>query len=193
MDKKKKLFLAIGIAAAVIIIAVIIIIAVHKSGSSGDSGEDVYVSSIADITGNNGVGSVNRYAGVIEPQETKEIQKSSDKTVKEILVSEGDEVKVGTNKKPTSPSFNTHPNLPSSQSTILPSTHHNHHFPPTLHPPQHPPPPPPYTPSTSPQSTPTLNLQTSHHTHHHTISTPNPPLLHTSHSLHTPHHPSPST
>lgn len=96
MDKKKKLFLAIGIAAAVIIIAVIIIIAVHKSGSSGDSGEDVYVSSIADITGNNGVGSVNRYAGVIEPQETKEIQKSSDKTVKEILVSEGDEVKVGT-------------------------------------------------------------------------------------------------
>lgn len=96
MDKKKKLFLAIGIAAAVIIIAVIIIIAVHKSGSSGDSGEDVYVSSIADITGNNGVGSVNRYAGVIEPQETKEIQKSSDKTVKEVLVSEGDEVKVGT-------------------------------------------------------------------------------------------------
>lgn len=96
MEKKKKLFLAIGIAAAVIIIAVIIIIAVHKSGSSGDSGDDVYVSSIADITGSNGVGSVNRYAGVIEPQETKEIQKSSDKTVKEILVSEGDEVKVGT-------------------------------------------------------------------------------------------------
>ena len=40
MDKKKKLFLAIGITAAVIIIAVIIIIAVHKSGSSGDSGRD---------------------------------------------------------------------------------------------------------------------------------------------------------
>lgn len=95
MEKKKKLFLAIGIAVAVIIIAIIIIVAL-KSGGSSDSDDAVYVSSVSDIVGNDGAGLVNRYAGVIEPQETKEIQKSSDKTVKEILVSEGDEVKVGT-------------------------------------------------------------------------------------------------
>ena len=96
MEKKKKLFLAIGIAVAVIIIAVIIIIAIRKAGNSGDSEDNVYVSSVANITGNDSAGALNRYAGVIEPQETKEIEKSSDKTVKEILVSEGDEVKVGT-------------------------------------------------------------------------------------------------
>ncbi len=39
---------------------------------------------------------VQRMAGMVEPQETWEVQKSSDREVEQILVKAGDEVKVGT-------------------------------------------------------------------------------------------------
>ena len=42
------------------------------------------------------MGMFNRYTGVVEPQETLKIEKDSEKTIKEILVNEGDSVSVGT-------------------------------------------------------------------------------------------------
>lgn len=66
--------------------------------TGGVSDKDkVYVSSVGEITG---VGSLsglqNRYAGIVESQETTNIEKDSDTQVKEILVNVGDKVEVGT-------------------------------------------------------------------------------------------------
>ena len=54
----------------------------------------VYVERVADIAGLN-VGSTPRYAGVVEPQATYEIQKDESRTVAEIYVTEGDQVTTG--------------------------------------------------------------------------------------------------
>ena len=41
-------------------------------------------------------GSADKYSGVVEAADTMDIKADSEKTVKDILVSEGDEVQVGT-------------------------------------------------------------------------------------------------
>ena len=58
------------------------------------SAAPVYVQSVADIAGLN-TGAIPRYSGVVEPQQTYEIQKDDTKTVAEIYVSEGDQVTPG--------------------------------------------------------------------------------------------------
>lgn len=91
--KKKKivvvviiiLLVAAGIAAAVFLLS--------KKKNIG-SDELVYVDSVANITGS-GLTGDNRYMGVVESQETKGVDKASDKTVKEIFVEVGDQVKMG--------------------------------------------------------------------------------------------------
>ena len=45
---------------------------------------------------NQSAGINNRYSGVVEPQETLEINKDSERKVKEVYVSVGDEVEEGT-------------------------------------------------------------------------------------------------
>lgn len=88
-----------------IIIAVVVVIATAVavgalfllrggSGSTGN-GDKVYVESVASINGAN-IGVQNRYSGKIEPQKTWEVKKNPEKTVKELLVAEGDMVEVGT-------------------------------------------------------------------------------------------------
>ena len=42
------------------------------------------------------LGVQQRFAGVVEPQETYEVQVQQDRTVKEVLVEKGQEVQVGT-------------------------------------------------------------------------------------------------
>lgn len=56
--------------------------------------ETVYVSTVSSITGN-ASGIMNRYAGVVEPQETVEVSLDSGRVVKEVKVKAGEEVKQG--------------------------------------------------------------------------------------------------
>lgn len=61
----------------------------------GAAGADpVYVENVGDIAGLN-TGSAPRFSGVVEPQDTYEVQKDDSKTVAEIYVAEGDLVNVG--------------------------------------------------------------------------------------------------
>lgn len=95
---KKKLMIG-GAAAGVVLVAAVagfVFLKGSSAGSSGDSENLVYVDSVASITGlGSGNGTINRFAGVVEPRETVQIKQSSDKTVKEVYVKEGDEVKKG--------------------------------------------------------------------------------------------------
>ena len=62
------------------------------AGSSSDS--VVYVSSVSVITGTESA-ATNRFAGVVEPQETVNVKIESGRKVKEVQVKTGDEVKAG--------------------------------------------------------------------------------------------------
>ncbi len=62
--------------------------------NTADDKNAVYVSSVETITGNS-LGVMNRYAGVVEPQETLEIKIESGRKVLEVQVEEGEEVKAG--------------------------------------------------------------------------------------------------
>lgn len=96
MTKKKKLIIAAIAAGAVIIAAAIALFIFLRSGNTGSGEEQAYVSSVSEIIGQGNAGMFNRYTGVVEPQETLELEKDSEKTVKEILVNEGDAVTIGT-------------------------------------------------------------------------------------------------
>lgn len=94
MDKKK-----IGIIAA----AVVVIAAAAgggawyllKGNSGGDAADKVYVELVSSLN-SSGSGSQNRYSGVVEAQETWEVNKESEREVKEVFVKEGDTVEQGT-------------------------------------------------------------------------------------------------
>lgn len=98
MAKKKKITIIVAaIVMAAIIAALILYFAVFKKSGSDSSKGTVYVESVGMLTGSgNNTGVLNRFTGIVDPQETLEIQKDSEKTVKEILVKEGDNVEVGT-------------------------------------------------------------------------------------------------
>ena len=84
----------IAIAAAALIIAAVLIFRQAGSGSLNEG--TAYVETVENLTGQNAsLGMINRYSGVIEPQGTWSVSKNSDVDVKEIYVSEGDEVKEG--------------------------------------------------------------------------------------------------
>ena len=92
---KKKAGIICGAAAG----AAVLILAGRQAllERSGATKQPVYVTAVEQLallgTGN---GSVNRFAGVVESQETWSAQQNSEKTVKEILVKAGDQVQVGT-------------------------------------------------------------------------------------------------
>ena len=94
MSKKKKII--ISVIAAVLIIAVIVsavVIAMTK-GKNAAKASGVYANKVADVMYQ--AGSTNKYSGVVEAADTMDIKADSEKKVKDILVSEGDEVQVGT-------------------------------------------------------------------------------------------------
>ena len=92
---KKKIGIICGAAAAALAIG---IVGWRAAAGAGQSGENpVYVNTVEQITSlGTGNGMVNRFAGVVEAQETWSVQQNSDKTVKEILVQVGDTVQKGT-------------------------------------------------------------------------------------------------
>mgnify|MGYP002529636542 CR=1 FL=1 len=88
---------------SIIVIAVVLVIAAAAVGGwfllrgvgRGSNGDEVYVESVAMLTGMDS-GVTNRYSGVVEPQQTWEIKRNPEKTVKNLFVKEGDQVEVGT-------------------------------------------------------------------------------------------------
>ena len=95
MEKKKKIALISGIAIGILIIVLVLVLVFRNKDNAGTE-SSAYVTSVSEICGLNSAGMFNRFSGVVEPQKTINIEKSSDKTVKEILVSAGDNVQVGT-------------------------------------------------------------------------------------------------
>ena len=63
---------------------------------SSTSSEAIYVNSVAELAGlGSGSGRIQRFAGVVEPQQTWDAKLGNDRTVKDTYVKEGDEVKKG--------------------------------------------------------------------------------------------------
>ena len=90
---KKKIVLTIVILAAAAV-AVLAVVFAKRGGTGG--GDAAYVESVQDISGGASSGAQNRYSGVVESQETWDINVNQDQTIKEILVAQGDEVEEGT-------------------------------------------------------------------------------------------------
>lgn len=91
--KKRKAFIIAGV---VIVVAGIAIAAGRGFSGGGGSDETAYVATVAELTGQNAsVGMVNRFAGVVESQETWKVSKDTETDVRELFVSVGDEVKKG--------------------------------------------------------------------------------------------------
>lgn len=85
-SNKKKLIIMIACAAVVVIAAVVLTIVLTSGGGNTAADEEIeYVDVIAN----------NYYSGVVEPQQTSEIAKDSERTVKDIYVKVGDTVKKG--------------------------------------------------------------------------------------------------
>lgn len=92
--KKNGIIIAI-ICILVAAAAVFAVMKLTKGKSSGSSDEElVYTELVANFS-DFGLSGENRYMGIVESQEVKNVDKSSDKKVKEILVSEGDMVEEG--------------------------------------------------------------------------------------------------
>jgi HlyD family secretion protein len=93
--KKKKIWPIVLVVIFLLVIAgAAAIFLRHRSKVNEDSTEKVYVESVASITGS-GFSNMDRYIGVVESQDVEYVDKSSDKTVKELFVKEGDQVKEG--------------------------------------------------------------------------------------------------
>ena len=92
--KQKKMLIIAGIILAVLLVVILVIRAVTGKGSG--NGEDVlYADSVGMLTGT-GLGTQNRFSGVVEAQDTLKLTLSDDQKVKEIFVEKGQEVKPGT-------------------------------------------------------------------------------------------------
>ena len=84
----------IALAAAAAVLAALLIFKQAGSGSKEEG--TAYVETVENLTGQNAsLGMINRFAGIIEPQGTWSVAKNSEVEVREIFVSEGDEVEEG--------------------------------------------------------------------------------------------------
>lgn len=61
----------------------------------GDSGTAVYVQSVAELSGLGGIAPDDRFAGIVVSENVAEVDRDSDKTIKELLVKAGDDVTEG--------------------------------------------------------------------------------------------------
>ena len=61
----------------------------------GDSGTAVFVQSVAELGGLGGIAPDDRFAGLVVSENVAEVNRDSDKTIKELLVKTGDDVKEG--------------------------------------------------------------------------------------------------
>lgn len=94
LTKKKKILFIIGGSALLLAILIGIWYFFFRKPDKTDSGNEVYTTSIALLTAGTS-GASNRFAGVVEPQQTIKIQKATDRKIKEVFVKEGDTVTKG--------------------------------------------------------------------------------------------------
>lgn len=95
MKKKTAIIAGAAAAAAVVMGSALWYFLGRDTNNNADN--VVYVNTVEMLTGlGSGNGSVNRFAGVVESQQTWEVQQDTEKTVKEILVEVGQNVEVGT-------------------------------------------------------------------------------------------------
>lgn len=92
MEKKKQII--IGVSLAVVIAVVLVLCFVFGGKKNAGSTDDVYVEQVTALGGSS-AGVQNRYAGVIEAQESWKINLDASRTVQEIYVKEGDEIAEG--------------------------------------------------------------------------------------------------
>lgn len=95
MSKKKKIILAVVIIVAIAAVSVGFFLK-GKFGKSSGGGDAAYVESVQSLVNGSNGGGQNRYMGIVESQDTWDVNLTSDQTVKEIFVSVGDEVQEGT-------------------------------------------------------------------------------------------------
>ncbi len=93
-NKKKPLIIALCCLAALACVAAGVWFFWLKGHLAAQNADPAYVTSVSSITGMN-TGAVPRYAGVVEPQKVTKVNKDDNKTVAQVLVSEGDEVHIG--------------------------------------------------------------------------------------------------
>lgn len=94
MSKKKKIILVVVIIAVAAVVAAVIL--GKKLGSGKSGGSLAYVESVSELTGGGNSGLQNRYSGVVESQETWDVNLNTEQTVKEVFVEVGSEVEEGT-------------------------------------------------------------------------------------------------
>jgi len=73
--------------------AVVLALALMLTGCGSDSA--VYVQSVKELAGMGGIAPGDRFAGIVVSENVAEIQKDGDRTIAELLVQEGDDVKEG--------------------------------------------------------------------------------------------------
>ncbi len=96
IEKKKAIRIGL-IAAGVLVLSAIVFFILNTFFGNKLSKEKVYVDSVNTLVSlGDASGATNRYAGIVEPQDTWNIQKDSDKKVKEVFVQEGQTVEKGT-------------------------------------------------------------------------------------------------
>jgi HlyD family secretion protein len=95
MKKRKAVLISCIVAAALVGGLFLYRYIREKSSASKNDGQTVYVQSVDNIMGT-GSGLMNKFAGVVDTQETWSVPQSSDSTVKQILVSVGQTVTKGT-------------------------------------------------------------------------------------------------
>ncbi|QNM04633.1 efflux RND transporter periplasmic adaptor subunit [Qiania dongpingensis] len=92
---KKKVIIGIGVVLLAVIAGLVIWRVTASNKPGGDDEAALYADSVGMLTGT-GLGTQNRFAGVIEAQNTLKIRLESEQTVKEIFVEKGQSVEVGT-------------------------------------------------------------------------------------------------
>lgn len=95
MKKKSVIITCACVAAALVIGGVGLFVWTRKGDSKSDN--VVYVNTVEKLMNlGSGNGLLNRFSGVVESQDTWKVQQNTEKTVKDILVEEGQEVQAGT-------------------------------------------------------------------------------------------------
>lgn len=93
--KGKKAKIILIVAAAALAAVILFLVFGHSEGQE-EKGSAVYSQTVSEWMGNYGAsGMNNRYAGVVESQDTWSVNLEQDATVAEVYVNEGDEVKKG--------------------------------------------------------------------------------------------------
>lgn len=93
MGKKKVIFIGCLIFAVALIAAILHMV----SGGGKDSAKNIYYADKVSVITGNGSGTVNRFAGVVEAQDTLKISLSEGQKVKEIFVEKGRKWSLGRN------------------------------------------------------------------------------------------------